>query len=159
MNLLSEYSTSIVDSLPTVNNQASINVAMLHETIGELVKRRREELNLTQEHLADLIDMSQRWVSNLESGGVKQPKPVTLSKLARSLNLQVSDFVIALGYASQEREAQRVSEVLTIAPDSAEAQLLPYIRAIEWDNHPRELAMIKRQLEFIAEVQRVEHDR
>jgi len=40
---------------------------------------------------------------------------------------------------------------------SPEAQLLPYIRQITWTD--RELAMIKRQLEFLAEVQRGEHDR
>lgn len=44
-------------------------------------------------------------------------------------------------------------------PDSPEAQLLPYIRAIDWTKRDRELAMIKRQLEFIAEVDRGEHDR
>jgi len=58
-----------------------------------------------------------------------------------------------------EQRVPRPEQGLNPDRDSPEAQLLPYTRAIEWDSHPRELAMIKRQLEFIAEVQRGEHDR
>ncbi len=43
-------------------------------------------------------------------------------------------------------------------PESAEAQLLPYIRVIDWTHHNRELDMIKAQLDLIAKAQRGELD-
>ncbi len=101
--------------------------------------------------------MSQRWVSDLESDGVKNPKPDTLSKLARALDLRVSDFVVAIGHTAQGEEAKRIADALTIDPASPEAELFTLIRAIEWT--PRDLAIIKAQFETMIKAQKGELDR
>lgn len=76
--------------------------------LGELVKTRRKDLNMTQEELADKVGMSQRWVSNLETGGVKRSRIDTLQQLSVALSLPLDDLVIAAGMAESVSAARRV---------------------------------------------------
>lgn len=132
---------------------------MQPETIGQLTRRRRNELKMTQLDLAEATGMSQRWVSDLEGDGVKNPKPDTLNRLARALDLNVADFVVAIGHTAQAEEAKRIADALTFDPATPEAELIPLIREIDWDGHERELDMIKAQLELIVKAQRGEMER
>lgn len=79
----------------------------------------------------------------------RKPEAELLERLADVLVVDYDYLATMVGY--------RPRELLQLDPDSPEAQLLPYIRAIDWTD--RDLKMIKRQLEFLAETKRGEHDR
>lgn len=103
---------------------------------------------MTQNEFAKAIDASKSTVSRWINGD--QPKGDFVERIADVLVLDYDIVATRAGY--------RPRELLEIDPSPAEAKLLPYIRAIDWSKHDRELAMIQRQLEFIAEVDRGEHD-
>lgn len=78
------------------------------------------------------------------------PSPQSVDRVADVLRVDVDNLLSIAGHRPR---------VFDIDPDSPEAKLLPYIRAIDWSKHDQELALIQRQLEFMAEVDRGEHDR
>ena len=53
-------------------------------TIGERIKKRRLELDLTQKKLADMVALSQSALQNVESGKSKSPR--NIQSMARALN-------------------------------------------------------------------------
>ena len=64
----------------------------LLRSIGQRVSVRRQELKLTQEQLADQMDVSLQMISNLEQGR-KAIRPENLIKLCRALNIS-SDYIL-----------------------------------------------------------------
>jgi transcriptional regulator with XRE-family HTH domain len=60
--------------------------------LGQAVKRRREELGLTQEQLANNADLHQRWISNVENGK-RNPSYGSLRRLAAGLELSASELL------------------------------------------------------------------
>lgn len=56
--------------------------------IGEILKKRRKQLNITQKQLADLTDLSFNGISRVESGN-NEIKISTLLKLAKFLGLEI----------------------------------------------------------------------
>ncbi|MFI9848253.1 helix-turn-helix domain-containing protein [Nonomuraea sp. NPDC051941] len=55
--------------------------------LGELLRAHREQLGLSQQHLADLSTVSIRTIRNIESGSIRKPRRQTLSMLADTLKL------------------------------------------------------------------------
>lgn len=104
---------------------------------------------MNQSEFARKIGVAHGTVSRWVNGRI--PEAALIERIADVLVLDYDVVATKAGY--------RPRELLEIDPDSPEAKLLPYIRAIDWTKHDRELAMIQRQLEFIAEVDRGEHDR
>lgn len=128
------------------------NVIRLSPDAGSLVfgtwlasEIRRRGLN--QSEFAKLVGVGTSTVSRWING--RLPEASLLERIADVLVLDYDILATRAGY--------RPRELLEMDPDSAEAQLLPYIRAIEWSE--RELEMVKAQLRFLAEVQRGAHDR
>lgn len=60
--------------------------------LGVAVKERRQELDLTQEQLANDADLHQRWISNVENGK-RNPSYGSLRRLAAGLELPVSELI------------------------------------------------------------------
>lgn len=60
--------------------------------LGLAVKARREELDLTQEQLANDTDLHQRWISNVETGK-RNPSYGSLRRLAAGLGLYASELL------------------------------------------------------------------
>ncbi len=67
---------------------------MLELTIGELVKRRRTELNLTQAELAEIINSDAYYISRIETGA-RKPSAEYLKSLANALNVS-SDYLLGI---------------------------------------------------------------
>jgi transcriptional regulator with XRE-family HTH domain len=61
--------------------------------LGQAVRERREELGITQEHLAIEAGLHQRWVSNVENG-VRNPSLRSLRRLAGGLGLEASELLL-----------------------------------------------------------------
>ena len=60
--------------------------------LGTAVKRRRQELGLTQEQLANDTDLHQRWISNVECGR-RNPSLGSIRRLAAGLDLSASQLL------------------------------------------------------------------
>ncbi len=60
--------------------------------LGTAVKRRREELGLTQEALSLRAELHQRWISNVENGK-RNPSYGSLRRLAGGLELSASELI------------------------------------------------------------------
>jgi transcriptional regulator with XRE-family HTH domain len=60
--------------------------------LGRAVRRRRAELRLTQEELANRSGLHPRWISKVE-GGWRNPSLRSLHRLAASLDLGASELV------------------------------------------------------------------
>jgi transcriptional regulator with XRE-family HTH domain len=69
----------------------SASLAFQHN-LGLAVKRRREELGLTQEQLANDSGLHQRWISNVETGK-RNPSYGSLRRLAAGLDLSASELL------------------------------------------------------------------
>jgi transcriptional regulator with XRE-family HTH domain len=61
--------------------------------LGDRVRQRRDELELTQEQLAAATGLKQFHISRIESGDIKDVKGETLRRLARALRV-TSDFLL-----------------------------------------------------------------
>lgn len=60
--------------------------------LGLAVKARRDELELTQEQLAQDAGLHQRWISNVENGK-RNPSYGSLRRLAAGLGLSASELL------------------------------------------------------------------
>ncbi|MEA5515635.1 helix-turn-helix transcriptional regulator [Nodularia sp. UHCC 0506] len=57
---------------------------------GRSVRKRRRELNLSQEELAEKAELHRTYISNIELGKCNVSL-VNIEKLAKSLNISISD--------------------------------------------------------------------
>jgi transcriptional regulator with XRE-family HTH domain len=60
--------------------------------LGQAVKTRRKQLDLTQEALSLRAELHQRWISNVETGK-RNPSYGSLRRLASALDLSVSKLI------------------------------------------------------------------
>jgi transcriptional regulator with XRE-family HTH domain len=60
--------------------------------LGLAVKRRRQELELTQEQLSLRSELHQRWISNVETGK-RNPSYASIRRLAAGLELSASELI------------------------------------------------------------------
>ena len=63
--------------------------------LGDRVRQRRGELDLTQEQLAAATGLKQFHISRIESGDIKDVKGETLRRLARALRV-TTDFLLEI---------------------------------------------------------------
>src|SRR5687768_6772953 len=99
--------TSLASLFSAVNTDTSI-LFMSTEVPGsrptrpplnDIVTARRMELGLTQEQVAERVNMSQEWVTKVERGRIKRPRVPSLLALADVLQLEAHDLIMAAGYA------------------------------------------------------------
>lgn len=64
------------------------------QTTAYRIKEFREALKITQEELAEKSNVSRALISGLESGTIKETSTASLKKLARALNISVSDIFL-----------------------------------------------------------------
>lgn len=57
-------------------------------TLGDFIKARREELDLTQEEVEERTSLSQNYISQVELGKIKHPRDDKLGLFARGLELE-----------------------------------------------------------------------
>lgn len=65
--------------------------------MGNLVKKRREELGLTQDELANRADLSRQTISSIENGTNRGVTSSTLTKIATALDTTVGALFFAKG--------------------------------------------------------------
>jgi transcriptional regulator with XRE-family HTH domain len=62
---------------------------------GTTLRRLRAEFNWSQEHVAELADVSKNFISKLERG-VQQPSLITLYRIAQAFSKKGSDLLLDL---------------------------------------------------------------
>jgi XRE family transcriptional regulator, fatty acid utilization regulator len=74
-----------------------------HPTIGQTVRHFRAEARLTQEELADAVEVHPTEISRLENGH-REPKWETMKRLAKGLGITCPEMVAFAERLDQKRE-------------------------------------------------------
>ncbi len=77
----------------------------MEEHVGEVIRRHRGELGLTQEQLAERAGIAATSVVRLENGDVDRPRASTLTKIAEALGIKPTEL---LRFVSDTRPPARV---------------------------------------------------
>ena len=81
-------------------------------TLGERIRRLREQAGLTQEHLAEKVNLHGSYVGLIERGK-KAPSLYTLMKIADFFNLAISDLLVTNeAWHEKDMEGKRIMEML-----------------------------------------------
>jgi transcriptional regulator with XRE-family HTH domain len=78
------------------NNQQSIK-----QRFGKAIRRRRRELDLSQEELAERAELHRTYISNIERGELN-PSLETMEKLVKALDITVSALFANYGIEADE---------------------------------------------------------
>ena len=65
-------------------------MAKIEEQVGKNIQKIRKSRNLTQQELADKIDMNRAHLGHLEQGR-KSPSLETIEKIAKALRVKISE--------------------------------------------------------------------
>jgi transcriptional regulator with XRE-family HTH domain len=75
---------------------------VMDETFGAFLKRKRAALRMTQREMAEHLDVTQAYVSQLESGKVTLPGADLRRRIARGLGVSHIDVLVAAGEITRE---------------------------------------------------------
>lgn len=108
------------------------------QNYGEYFRALREAKNMTLREVEKQADVSNAYLSQLESGKVKQPSPLTLHKLSEIYGVSYDLLMEKVGYPVPERKEKVKSESgkTSIAyrvgniSDDEELELLNYLKFI-----------------------------
>ncbi|NLC47233.1 MAG: helix-turn-helix transcriptional regulator [Firmicutes bacterium] len=100
-------------------------------TVGELIKKLRDQKGFSQRQLALYSGVSNTEISKIESGERKNPNPEILKKIASALNIDYTVFFKAAGYLepdipsnSNKDAATKIAAALQDSPDLLDSGLL-----------------------------------
>lgn len=95
------------------------------KSMGERIRHRREELNISREQLAELLDVSPKFIADIECGirGVSLKRLVLLST-----NLLISTDYILFGDSPSSNHI--FLELINTRPDTKKLQLINIIKQI-----------------------------
>ena len=68
---------------------------------GKAVRRRRRELDISQEELAERSGLHRTYISSVERGE-RNPTLESIEQFAKALNIKVSDLFISYGIEAEE---------------------------------------------------------
>lgn len=81
------------------------------QLLGERIRELRKQQGLTQEQLAELVEIEQKHVSRIELGK-SAPTIDRLEKIAEVLNTPVKEFFDYIHLADRETKAESLEELL-----------------------------------------------
>ncbi|MBS1532571.1 MAG: helix-turn-helix domain-containing protein [Bacteroidetes bacterium] len=105
------------------------------ENYGEYFRALRESKQLTLREVEKATDVSNAYLSQLESGKIKQPSPLTLHKLAEFYGVAYELLMEKVGYPTPKK-AERVRHSNSVAyrigeiSEDEEVELLNYLKFI-----------------------------
>jgi transcriptional regulator with XRE-family HTH domain len=119
--------------------------------LRDLVRQARIQAGMTQQELAEAVGMSQRWVSNIETGDIEESRTATLHKLAAVLPVTVEDLIIAAKLAKTRAGARRVARSESPSDDDPiRAKLLDMLRRVRLDR-PNRVTILRTTLQMWME--------
>ncbi len=100
------------------------------ETIGKIIKKLRVDKNLTQETLAEKIDISTNYLSKVERGLSKLNVEAFL-KMAEVLSFSLQDFGIEASQPSVNNDRQKLLERILAIPEKDTALYMQTLDFVE----------------------------
>ena len=101
---------------------------MNQEAIGRRIKAAREKKQLTQEQLAELVDLSPMHVSVIERG-IKLPKLETLINIANILDVSADTLLQDVVHNQTKLYASEASDLIKQLPREDQRRVLAAIRS------------------------------
>lgn len=104
------------------------------ENYGAYFKALRESKSMTLRDVERQADVSNAYLSQLESGKIKQPSPLTLHKLSEIYNVSYEILMERVGYPTPKNETMNRKEVPAIShrigsiTNDEEIELLNYLK-------------------------------
>ena len=98
------------------------------KTLGDVVKRTRKDLDLTQNEVADSIDVDVRTIINIENYK-GNPKLEVLYPLVRSLKIDAREIF----YPEMQRESPALRQLRLLVEDCSEeeaATIIPVLQSV-----------------------------
>ena len=98
------------------------------KTLGDVVKRTRKDLDLTQNEVADSIDVDVRTIINIENYK-GNPKLEVLYPLVRSLKIDAREIF----YPEMQRESPSLRQLRLLVEDCSEeeaAAMIPVLQSV-----------------------------
>lgn len=77
------------------------NSSSIKQRFGKAVRRRRRELELSQEYLAELAGLHRTYISNLERGMIN-PTLENMERLAQGLEISLARLLIEYGVEEEK---------------------------------------------------------
>ena len=102
---------------------------MNYKPLGKRIKAAREQAGLTQEELAEQLEMSATHISVIERG-VKPPKLETFVRIANSLNVSADSLLQDLVDNAQLGAANELAATIMRTPAPERTRLLNALRAL-----------------------------
>lgn len=95
--------------------------------LGQFIRQRRTDLNMTQVELSALTGIGQGNISDLERGRISLPSVALRRKIADALNVAHVDLLVAAGEVSEE-EIRQSGTTTSIPPvGSAKRELMTFV--------------------------------
>ena len=101
---------------------------MNQKAVGRRIKAAREKKQLTQEQLAELVDLSPMHVSVIERG-VKLPKLETLINIANVLNVSADVLLQDVVHYQTKLSASEASDLIKQLPQEDQRRVLAALRS------------------------------
>lgn len=99
------------------------------KAVGLRIKKKREERNLTQEDLADLVDLSSTHVSVIERG-LKIPKLDTFVAIANALEVSADELLFDVVNLSVLGVTNELSQMISNRPIGEQKKIIGAVKAL-----------------------------
>jgi HTH-type transcriptional regulator, competence development regulator len=107
----------------------------IRQDLSHFLRTARERKGLTLRAVEQAIEVSNAYLSQLESGKIKQPSPIVLHKLSQIYGVSYADAMRFAGYPvpgenEREERAARMSGTFADLTQEEEAELAEYLAFI-----------------------------
>jgi len=99
------------------------------KAIGARIKTAREAKHLTQEQLAEMLDLSSTHISVIERG-VKEPKLDTFVRIANALDVSADSLLLDVVDHAAQGTACELSELLSERPLDEQRRIIQAVRVL-----------------------------
>jgi transcriptional regulator with XRE-family HTH domain len=98
-----------MDSRLTLSENHAVSqkkTAEINKRFGKALRRRRRELDLSQEELAERAELHQTYISDIERGG-RNPSLENVEKLAKALDISIARLFTDYGVEVESEPEKR----------------------------------------------------
>ena len=78
------------------------------KSVGEVIRQKRHEMNLTLDQLALLINSTKAYLSRLENNHIKRPGPDILKRLSKQLDISYNTLIRHSGYMEKDNSIRHI---------------------------------------------------